>query len=121
MNYYVSLTASVFFIICGFNVHIELLSGDSGVDIQDLLGGIFEVGSGIIALGDVQVGILAIISGHIQRTHFIKHFQDVSKQVKSWLNFQLRVCSLNCCGNHSDEQALGADAMSGAHHGDIDI
>ena len=117
-----SALCSVVFVFCGrLNVQVELLAGDSFVDLQDVLRGGLEMACCIIARGDPEVVSMGIIRRSMNITNLDEHLKDSTKQLDCWSDFLLGIFSLNGGRDDSNVESLSADGVGRTHHADVHI
>ena len=117
-----SALCSVVFVFCGWlDVQVELLAGDSFIDLQDVFRGCLEVACSIVAGGDPEVVTMGIIRRRLQIANLNEHLKDSTEQLNCWSDFLLRIFGLNGRRDYCNVESLGANGVRRAHHADVHI
>lgn len=113
----VSISISLF----NFALNLEFLTGNTLVDILDILTNRFKVRRGIIGFGDKESLVFAVRDGFVEIGHGDKLFEDGTQKGQSRLALLLRGLSLNDSRYDSDIVIFCTYAMGSTYTSNVDI
>lgn len=104
-------------------LHLELLTRTPAVNVLDVIGCCLEVARGVVALGDVDLVLGAIVQGLVQGDGSSQELLlDLAQALQTGLQLQVVVCGcLSDGGDDGNPVALRADVVSGRNAGDVNV
>lgn len=103
--------SSVLLIFVRFDIQIKFLSSQLLIDLEDVLGGHFEVTRRIVGLCNPQIANGAAFEGFVNGRNAHKHIKDWAKQLNGFLDLLLRRRRLNHRRHHGNVVALSANLV----------
>lgn len=104
-------------------LNLELLTRAPAVDVLDVIGRCLKVAGGVVALGDEDLVLGAIVEGLVQGdrgSH--KLLLDLAEALQTGLELQVVVRGrLGNGRDNGDPVALGADVVCGGNAGNVDV
>lgn len=105
----------------GAGGEIDGLASDSLVKAHNVLAGGFEVGLGVVGLGDVDLVLVAIAHGLKQILNLAKRLFDRLDEAEGGIQLALWVVSLDGGGKEAEVMALGADLVDIGQAGQVNV
>lgn len=104
-------------------LHLELLTRAPAVNVLDVIGCGLEVARGVVALGDVDLVLGAVVQGLVQGDGSSQELLlDLAEALQTGLELQVVVCGcLSDGGDDGNPVALGADVVCGRDAGDVNV
>lgn len=103
--------------------HLELLTRAPAVNVLDVIGCGLEVARGVVALGDVDLVLGAVLQGLVQGDRSSQELLlDLAEALQTGLELQVVVCRcLSDGGDDGNPVALGADVVCGRNAGNVNV